>query len=168
MTDRTTNPALAATDLTERERHEQELRLREESEQLHQGGRLELREERAVVDKTRRVVGAVTVGRKVISETVQIPLELRREVLVLQAAPNGQGVVIDGELLQPGETREVVIYAEEAEVGKRVVVAEEVTIGKQEVVETVQQAVTLSREVLDVDTEGQLSVEGDVIRNREG
>lgn len=158
MTDRTRNPALEGQHLTEEER----LRLQEQTlseDAVTHSGRLELREERAIIEKTRRVVGAVTVGRKVVTETVQVPVELRREVIIFQAAPNGSGVTIDGDTLQPGETREVLIYAEEAEIGKRVVVAEEVSIGKQEVVETHQQAVTLSREVLDVDTEGAVQVD---------
>lgn len=117
-------------------------------------GMIELRAERLVIEKQREVAGALTFSREVRRETVQVPVDLISEVLVIEHVRGAQGVLLDGQLLAPGERREVLIYREEAEVAKCVVVSEEVRIGKRTVSETRVFDATLAHEELVVHETG--------------
>ncbi|MFC4427788.1 YsnF/AvaK domain-containing protein [Deinococcus navajonensis] len=117
-------------------------------------GVIELRAERLVVDKVREVAGALTFSREVRHETVQVPVDLITEVLVIEHVNGAQAVLLDGQPLAPGERREVLIYREEAEVAKRVVVSEEVRIGKRTLSETRVFDATLAHEELVVHETG--------------
>lgn len=96
---------------------------------------IELREERLTVDKERTVYAQATLRRerRVREETVR--LELVTEVLSITAQPGGPGVRVDGVLLAPGETREVVLYQERAQPGREVVVTQEVSVTTQREIE---------------------------------
>ncbi|MFC4639059.1 YsnF/AvaK domain-containing protein [Deinococcus hohokamensis] len=119
-------------------------------------GVIELRAEQLLVEKQREVAGALTFSREVRHETVQVPVDLITEVLIIEHVQGAQGVLLDGQPLAPGERREVVIYREEAEVAKRVVVSEEVRIGKRTVSETRVFDATLAHEELVIHETGEV------------
>lgn len=125
-------------------------------------GTLELREERPVIHKERGVVGTVTVSREVRRETVQVPVELVTEVLVIEHTAGAHAVTLDGAPLNPGERRELLIYREEAQVHKQVVVSEQVSVSKRQTVETRTFDTTLAREELVVQEEGEIEFSGDL------
>lgn len=124
---------------------------------------IELREERVTVEKEREVAGRVSFTRELRRETVQVPVELVTEVLVIEhQAGDGAGnegmILLDGTPLAPGERRELLVYREEAQVEKRVVVREQVRISKRQVVEPRTFDVTLAREELVVNPQGEVKV----------
>ncbi len=98
-------------------------------------GSLELRMEVPRVEVRREASGQATVRRerRVREETVVV--ELVSEVLIIETRPSvagGAGVVLlDGVELPAGETRELVIYREEAAVSKQTILSEEVRVYKQ-------------------------------------
>lgn len=119
---------------------------------------IELREEVLSVRKERGVYAQATVQRerRVRQETVQV--ELVTEVLVITAQPGGPALMVDGEPLAPGESRELILYQEHARPGKEVVVTQEVHLVKQREVGTSTVSIELAYEELVVN---QLPVQGD-------
>lgn len=116
---------------------------------------LELREERALVEKLRESAGHVTVRRERRSHTETFSVELVSETLYITVEARGPAhplAMLGDQELEPGRTYEVTLYREEAQVSKRPVVYEQVRIDKREVVEHRQIPVSLEREELDVET----------------
>jgi len=116
-----------------------------------QVGTLELREEMLEIVKERVRTGQVSFRREVQTRTETVTTELRRETLVIEVNTGAAEVYFGGELLQAGETREVLLYDEHAVVNKVPYVTEEVQIGKQTITEQQQHEVELKYEVLVVD-----------------
>lgn len=114
-------------------------------------GRLELREERAFVERRREIAGQVRVRREVERRVETVEVELLTETIVIEVVAGSSGVFIDGTPLLEGESREIVTYREEAEVVKKPVVNEEVRILKKVVNRSGQFSVDLGREVLRVE-----------------
>jgi uncharacterized protein (TIGR02271 family) len=114
-------------------------------------GTLELREERAEVQRERVQAGQVTVRREVQTRTETVTTELKREVLIIETRPGGPAVYLDDVLLPAGETREIVLYDERVSVTTTPYVREEVRVGKRAFTEEHHAEVTLRREVLVVD-----------------
>ena len=122
-----------------------------ETQQFTAQGVLELREERAQVEREQVSAGSVTVRRDVLVRTETVVVELRREVLVIETRPGGPAVYFGEELLHPGESRELVLYDEQAVVTKVAFVSEEVHVGKRSVTESHTSSVDLNYEVLVVE-----------------
>lgn len=139
--------------------------LTDTSQQVAPVGTIELREERLFVNKQREVAGSLNLSREVRRETVQVPVELVTEVLVIEHRAGDHAVMLDGELIQPGQKREIVVYREDAIVDKRVVVSEIVNIGKRVVTETRTFDATLAREELVVNEQGELRRVGEINAN---
>ena len=114
-------------------------------------GVLELREEVLQVTRERTQSGQVRFQREVKTRTETVTTELRRETLVITVLPGQAAVYLGDDLLQPGETREVLLYDEQAVLSKVPLVTEEVRVGKKSVTEHQQQSVDLQYEVLVVD-----------------
>ena len=114
-------------------------------------GVLELRKERALVEREQVSAGSVTVRRDLRVRTETVVVELRREVLVIETRPGGPAVYFGEELLYPGESRELVLYDEQAVITKVPFVTEEVHIGKRSVTESHESSVDLNYEVLVVE-----------------
>lgn len=110
--------------------------------------RFELLEERALVEKRREIAGRVQVRRVVERHTESVTVELLTERLVIEVVRGQGAVLLDGEPLAEGETREIVTYREEAVVTKRPVVSEEVRLLKRGVTNEERFDVSLGREVL--------------------
>lgn len=145
------------------------------AQNVQEVARYELLEERAVVNREREVTGRVRVRRDVERHTEMVRVELVTETLVIEVLPDERAgdletpgepiVLLNGEALAPGETREIVTYREEAVVTKRPVIAEEVRILKRQVRETREMNVTLGREVLRVEDTSEESTRAASVRN---
>ncbi|MBZ9711953.1 DUF2382 domain-containing protein [Deinococcus multiflagellatus] len=114
-------------------------------------GVIELREERAEIQKVREETGRVVVRRerRVREETVRV--ELVSEVLVVTAQEGSPAVQIGTRTLAPGETYEVLLYDERAVPGKETVVAQEVRLFKDTFVREETVPLQLAYEELVVD-----------------
>lgn len=113
--------------------------------------RLQLREERAIVEKRREQVGQVRVRREVERRTETVTVELITETVYIEVVAGSTGVFLGDEALLEGQTREIITYREEAEVTKRPVVMEEVRILKRITNDERRFDVELGREVLRLD-----------------
>jgi len=116
--------------------------------EVQQIGTLELREEVLSVIKEQVQTGQVSFSRKVETRTETVTTELRRETLIITVHPGSAQVYFGDDLLQPGQTREVLLYDEQVTFTKTPTVTEEVHIGKRIVTEHQQQQVDLQYEVL--------------------
>lgn len=122
--------------------------------------RLQLLEERLMVNKERFQAGAVEIGKHVVThqETVNVPLQ-REEVVIERHAVTDARPVEGAVLGAASETVRVDLEAERANVQKQAYVTEEVEIGKRTVTETQQVTETIGREVLDVNKTGDVRLE---------
>ncbi|WP_034384755.1 DUF2382 domain-containing protein [Deinococcus sp. YIM 77859] len=122
--------------------------------------RLQLLEERLVVNKERFRAGAVEISKHVETrqETVNVPLQ--REEVVIERHAVTDARPVEGAVLGEGsETVRVDLEAERANVSKQAYVTEEVEIGKRTVTETQTVTDTVGREVLDVNKTGDVRLE---------
>ncbi|MBB5233475.1 PRC and DUF2382 domain-containing protein [Deinococcus budaensis] len=121
--------------------------------------RLQLLEERLMVNKERFSAGAVEIGKHVETrqETVNVPLQ-REEVIIERHAVTDARPVEGAVLGAASETMRVDLEAERANVSKQAYVTEEVEIGKRTVTETQTVTETVGREVLDVNKTGEVQL----------
>ncbi|SEI99602.1 conserved domain-containing protein [Deinococcus reticulitermitis] len=119
--------------------------------------RLQLLEERLVVNKDRFKAGSVQIGKRVEThqETVSVPLQ-REEVVIERHAVDGSRPVEGAVLGAESQTMTVDLEAERASVSKQAYVTEEVSVGKRAVTETQQVTETVGREVLEVNQTGEV------------
>ena len=140
------------SDLTDQSLGNQaQLQLKVPPPDIVQLGTLQLREEMLTVVKEQVQSGQVSFRREVKNRTETVTTELRRETLVITVGAGSAGIFLGEEQLQPGETREVLLYDEQAVVHKVALVTEEIHIGKKSVTETQEQQIDLQYEVLVVD-----------------
>lgn len=122
--------------------------------------RIRLLEERPETRLERTVVGHVTLRREVRTHLEHVEVELTTETLVVRnEGGEGPAVWVNGEALEPGGEVHLVLYCEQPEVGKRVVVREEVRVLKASVHQRQSVPLELGREVLHVETEGEVRVQ---------
>ncbi|GGR18902.1 PRC and DUF2382 domain-containing protein [Deinococcus ruber] len=125
--------------------------------------KLQLLEERLLVNKDRYVAGSVQVGKKVETHTENVNVDLSHEEVVIHRTPVTDGRPVDGNVTlgEASQTIRVDLEAERANVSKQAYVTEEVEIGKR--TETQQQTFsdTVGKEVLDVTKTGAVQVTGD-------
>ena len=125
--------------------------------------KLQLLEERLLVNKDRYVAGSVQVGKKVETHTENVNVELSHEEVVIHRTPVTDGRPVEGNVVlgEGNQTIQVDLEAERANVSKQAYVTEEVEIGKR--TETQQQTFsdTIGKEVLDVTKTGAVQVTGD-------
>jgi len=124
-----------------------------------EGERLQLREEELVAQKRMVEAGEVEIRKDVVSEQRTVEVPVTREEVVIERHPVERRVV-DGGINATNEVIEVPVREEEVSFEKRVVVTEEVEIGKRAVQETRTASDTIRKEVLDVNTEGDVNVTG--------
>lgn len=134
---------------------------------------LTLLAEQPQIEKIRTIEGQVTIRREIRTQTVQIPVEIQQEVLVIQTRPvtttmtptqplsAGMGssalplsavtqIELDGQLLGPDQTIEIELSHEVPQVIKQVVTAQEVKLYRRSVTHTETHTLELGHEVLDV------------------
>jgi len=123
------------------------------------GETIRLREEELVAQKRMVEAGEVEIRKDIVAEqrTVEVPVS-REEVVVerhaVERRPTGPINTADNAVI------EVPLRQEQVSFDKRLVVTEEVEIGKQAVQSTERVSDTVRREVLEVETEGQVNVAG--------
>lgn len=122
--------------------------------------RLQLLEERLIVNKERFRAGAVEIGKHVETRQEQVNVGLQREEVVIERHPVTEARPVEGAVLgAASETVRVDLEAERANVGKQAYVVEEVEIGKRTVTDTQTVTETVGREVLDVNKTGEVRLQ---------
>lgn len=124
---------------------------------------LKLYEERLVANKERFRAGAVSIGKRVESETatVSVPVEKERIVIERNTATDGTVVTPGEATFAGGEVARVEVYEETADVEKQAFVREEVNVRKEVEQDTVTARETVRREELDIDTDGDAVIKRD-------
>jgi uncharacterized protein (TIGR02271 family) len=126
---------------------------------------VKLYEERLIVDKDRQKMGEVAIGKHVETETanVSVPLEKERVVIVtipLSGESNGETITnANPDAFHDNETVRVEVYEDTPTVHKEAFLREEVSIRKEVTQETVDTEETLRREELDIDTQGNPTID---------
>ena len=125
---------------------------------------LKLYEERLIANKERFRAGAVSIGKRVETETqsVSVPVEKERIVIERNAATNVTPVAPGEATFAEGEVARVEVYEESANVEKQAFVREEVSVRKEVEQETVTARETIRREELEVETDGDAIINRDV------
>lgn len=120
---------------------------------------LKLKKEELEVDKNKVRTGEVDIHKRTVTETktVDIPVEHEEVVIERHQVKNGETV---GNMDSDSEDIHIPISEEQIEITKKPVVSEEVTIHKEKKRETKHVSEDVKREELDVDTEGDVHVEG--------
>jgi uncharacterized protein (TIGR02271 family) len=125
--------------------------------------KLQLLEERLVVDKDRFKAGSVEIGKHVETRQEQVSVALQREEVVIERHTVTDARPVEGAVLGSGsQTMTVDLEAERANVSKQAYVTEEIGIGKRTVTDNQTVTETVGREVLDVNKTGDVRLEGDV------
>ncbi|MFC4639178.1 PRC and DUF2382 domain-containing protein [Deinococcus hohokamensis] len=124
--------------------------------------RLQLLEERLIVNKERYVASVVELGKHVETTTQSVEVSLQREEVVIERHPVSGSRPVSGDvpLGSATETVHVDLEAERAQIGKQVFVAEEVSVEKRLVTEVQTVSETVGREVLDVRETGEVRIAG--------
>ena len=128
---------------------------------------LKLYEERLIANKERFVAGAVTIGKKVETETatVSVPVEKERVVIERHDATNATPVAPGEATFGEGEVARVEVYEETADIEKQAFIREEVNVRKEVEKDTVSTKETIRREELNVETDGDAVIDRDRNRN---
>lgn len=121
-----------------------------QSTTLQRVGVLELREEMPVITRESAQTRQLAFQRELRTRHEAVTVEVNRESLMIETHSGGPAVYIGDEVLAPGETREVLLYAEQVLVSKLPYVTEEVQIGKRTVVTQHQEQLALNYEELEV------------------
>ena len=123
---------------------------------------LKLYEERLIANKERFRAGAVTIGKKVETETATVSVPVEKERIVIErTTPTDTTVVTPGATaFNEGEVARVEVYEETADIQKQAFVREEVSVRKEVEQDVVSARETIRREELEVDTEGKAVIDG--------
>jgi uncharacterized protein (TIGR02271 family) len=120
-------------------------------EPVDESTRLQLREERLRVDKSRISRGEATVGTEVVTEMHNIDVPIVREELFIDRRPANRSAVTGPTPIS--DERDVIripLVEEEVQVTKTPVVVEEVVVGKRQVEDTQRISETTRKEQLNV------------------
>jgi len=124
------------------------------------GQRVQLKEEEMVAQKRMVETGHVSLEKDVVTEHRSMEVPVTREEVVIDRRPVDRRPA-DGPIGNEGRTHEVTVREEQVDVQTRPVVYEEVSVGKRTSQETEHVEGTVRKEVLDVDTTGNVDVRGD-------
>ena len=125
---------------------------------------LKLYEERLVANKDRFRAGAVTIGKRVETETANVSVPVEKERVVIErTTPTDGTVVTPGDAsFNTGEVSRVEVYEETADIKKQAFVREEVNVRKEVEKDVVSANETIRREELDVETDGDAVIRKDI------
>ena len=128
--------------------------------------RLQLLEERLMVNKEKYQAGSVQVGKKVETRTENVNVALSHDEVVIERHPVTEARPVDGNVTLGAatDTIRVDLEAERANVSKQAYVTEEVEVGKRTETEQKTYSDTVGREVLDVTKTGDVEVTGDTTK----
>ena len=122
--------------------------------------KLQLLEERLVVDKDRFKAGSVEIGKHVETRQEQVNVALQREEVVIERRAVTGGRPVEGAVLGEGsQSMTVDLEAERANVSKQAYVTEEIGIGKRTVTDNQTVTESVGREVLNVNKTGDVRLE---------
>jgi uncharacterized protein (TIGR02271 family) len=121
--------------------------------------RLQLREEELRASKQPVEAGEVRLRKDVVTEEQTLNVPVTREEVYVERRP-ASGEVSDAPIGE-GETIEVPVREEQANVTKQTVETGEIGIGKRQVQETQQVKDTVRREEAHIEREGDVTVRGD-------
>lgn len=126
--------------------------------------RLQLLEERLMVNKEKYQAGSVQVGKKVETRTENVNVALSHDEVVIERHPVTDARPVEGNVVLGAatETIRVNLEAERANVSKQAYMTEEVEVGKRTETEQKTYSDTVGREVLDVTKTGDVQLTGDV------
>lgn len=122
-----------------------------------------LKEERLDVDTKEVQVGEVHVSKRVVEETQTIEVPVEHEEIVVKRRPVDSEHEARGNMAMKEEDIVIPLTEEKINVTKEPVITEEVTIEKRKVTDTKHVTEKVEKEVLDVDTEGDVDVNNDLI-----
>lgn len=122
---------------------------------------IQLKEEQLDVGTTEVQTGEVTVNKTVNEETQTVDVPVTHEEVTIERHPVTDGTPIDGSLDLEDETLVVPVNEEQIDVNKRAVVTDEVTVNKETKEDVKQVSDTVRKENLDVQTHGDVTVEGE-------
>jgi uncharacterized protein (TIGR02271 family) len=123
------------------------------------GATVQLRQEELAASKQTVDAGHVSVGTTVVSEkqTLEVPVT-REELIVERHAVDREPS--DTPITSTSDTLSVPVHEEQLTADKQAVVYEEVNVAKRAVRDTQAISATLRKEVVDVDTIGDVQVDG--------
>ncbi|GGK40605.1 hypothetical protein GCM10008955_37980 [Deinococcus malanensis] len=152
--------AMTSTTTTETTQHGYNYRDEDTSDRLFKTPeRLQLLEERLVVDKERYLAGSVQIGKHVETRQENVAVQVEHEEVVIERHAVGDGRPVEGNVhLGDNTTVRVDVEAERANIGKQAFVTEEVSVGKRTITETETHTAEVGREVLDVDKSGDVNL----------
>jgi uncharacterized protein (TIGR02271 family) len=119
-------------------------------------------EERLQASKQRQMTGAITVGKRVETETAHVAVPVEKERIVIERHPSttvGQVVSITSNDFQTQEIARIELFEETVEIQRQPVVREEIRIRKEVSRETLSAEESLRREELEIQTEGDPSID---------
>lgn len=122
-----------------------------------QGGetlRVPVVEETLTAQKTDRQAGQVEIGKHVVEQQVNIPVEVSHEEVTITRHATDRPVQAGDQTLQDGQVIRVPVSEEQVQVQKQARVKEEIEINKQRVTEQRNVSDTVRREEVDVNTQG--------------
>ena len=127
--------------------------------------KLQLLEERLLVNKEKYQAGSVEVGKRVETRTENVNVELNREELVIERHAVSEPRPVEGNVTLGAatETIRVDLEAERATATKQAYVTEEVEVGKRTETEQKTFSETVGKEVLEVNRTGDVAVSGDTM-----
>ncbi|GAC1315551.1 MAG: hypothetical protein NVSMB2_07380 [Chloroflexota bacterium] len=120
---------------------------------------VELREEELLARKRSVESGRVQVGKDIVEEQQSLDVPVTREEAIVERHPVNRRPA-EGAVGDDREGIRVPLHEEQVTAEKRAVVYEEVEVGTRAVQETQRVSDTVRKEVVDVDTHGQVNVEG--------
>ena len=134
-----------------------------QEEEIDDRQNLKLYEERLIANKERFRAGAVSIGKRVETEsaTVSVPVEKEKIVIERSTATDGTVVTPGEATFAEGEVARVEVYEETASVEKQAFVREEVNVRKEVEQDTVSARETIRREELEVETDGDAVIDRD-------
>jgi len=117
-------------------------------------------EETLTAQKAARQAGEVEIGKHVVEQQVNIPVELSHEEVSVTRHAVDRPVQAGDQTLHDGQVIRVPVSEETVQVQKQAHVTEEIEINKQRVSEQRTVSDTVRKEVVDVNTAGSLDAHG--------
>lgn len=128
-------------------------------ENLTDEERIRLREERLEVDKDNVKKGEVDIHKRTVEETKTVDVPVEHEEVIIERRSVDEGDPVSDGLDNDDDSIRIPVHEEQVEVTKKPVVYEEVEVRKQRKTNTEHISEDVTREELDVDTEGDIHVE---------
>ncbi len=120
-------------------------------ENIDANRRLQLREERLLIDKERVRSGEARIRKEVVAEQQSVDVPVFHEELFIQRRPAGEGIAASTTAIGEDEEIRIPLSEERVDAQKRTVVTEEVEVGKRTVRGTERVSDTVRHEELRVD-----------------